>query len=715
MLTYDYTIKRSVGQGKVQEFVPNLIPKTFNSNIISIEGPNSSGKSTLLNIIALGLYGTKNSKVNPVLQAKLKSLNDSNHQKLKFFFEISVPSDSSSIKVSKDNFDGQDILVEEKIGGKYKPISPESFERKYNLIYDIPSNPTERLADLLRELKDDQILYGNKFNNAADYLRKTITQISTSRDTNRLNFVKAQIAERKIERQKLLDEEPKQKELIDTLEKAAYLRYYYYYQNECQRLKDEHERVSEKIKKFGDDGKKISSKLKQLKSKCATTTNVFRARFNEVTPLIDAAISKSERSRFKIWKNINPYQLDIDNLNTTKIEALFYSELIGNDITRIQNQSAYKDATVLQRVLTSIEQYEHSGLVLTKLSVTLGDLIKALKEEYDKSSITVKQYQTLSHTLELLSAIVNDTDELISLNEEISEESVVSQKFAEGATETYYGEKAELSQVETDLEKALSKVSAFYERCCSIGFDENALSKPYTINAATIFLTPEAEQYLKLSEAEITSKIAGLKQTSSKRHNELSALNLFLSNYERELEKLEKQEPHKYEKYKNQLLELLQKTEAISSKILSDNTTNLVNLINKKIKQEDVGKDEEKRRYYNEVSKYLAFRIGNFRHIDKIYTAKIVDLISEKIVTEDDTTIYITDMGTGQSQSAYLLGLLNLNDDRKIIALFDEIAMMDEISLQPIYERLKELQKNSKLLLGILVQKSNQISIRSIE
>ena len=38
MLTYDYTIKRSVGQGKVQEFTPNLIPKTFNNNIIAIEG-----------------------------------------------------------------------------------------------------------------------------------------------------------------------------------------------------------------------------------------------------------------------------------------------------------------------------------------------------------------------------------------------------------------------------------------------------------------------------------------------------------------------------------------------------------------------------------------------------------------------------------------------------------------------------------------------------
>ena len=73
-------------------------------------------------------------------------------------------------------------------------------------------------------------------------------------------------------------------------------------------------------------------------------------------------------------------------------------------------------------------------------------------------------------------------------------------------------------------------------------------------------------------------------------------------------------------------------------------------------------------------------------------------------------------MGTGQSQSAYLLSLLNVkNDTRKIIALFDEIAMMDESSLEPICNKLKELKSKNRLLLGILVQRSNKIAIKPID
>ena len=70
-------------------------------------------------------------------------------------------------------------------------------------------------------------------------------------------------------------------------------------------------------------------------------------------------------------------------------------------------------------------------------------------------------------------------------------------------------------------------------------------------------------------------------------------------------------------------------------------------------------------------------------------------------------------MGTGQGQSAYLLGLLNTNDNRKIIALFDEVAMMDSVSLEPIYEKFKDLYDADRLLVGIVVQKADEIKITS--
>jgi hypothetical protein len=65
-------------------------------------------------------------------------------------------------------------------------------------------------------------------------------------------------------------------------------------------------------------------------------------------------------------------------------------------------------------------------------------------------------------------------------------------------------------------------------------------------------------------------------------------------------------------------------------------------------------------------------------------------------------------MGTGQQQAAYLAGLLTKPNSGKIIALLDEVAMMDSQSIKPIREALHKLYNNGRLLIGIIVQKSEQ-------
>jgi exonuclease SbcC len=94
----------------------------------------------------------------------------------------------------------------------------------------------------------------------------------------------------------------------------------------------------------------------------------------------------------------------------------------------------------------------------------------------------------------------------------------------------------------------------------------------------------------------------------------------------------------------------------------------------------------------------------------------MVDLITGKIISEDNEMIYLNDMGTGQTQSAYISSLLNVDatDSRKIVAMFDEIAMMDDTSLEPILARMKQLYEEKRLILGILVQRSNKFNLISI-
>ena len=119
-------------------------------------------------------------------------------------------------------------------------------------------------------------------------------------------------------------------------------------------------------------------------------------------------------------------------------------------------------------------------------------------------------------------------------------------------------------------------------------------------------------------------------------------------------------------------------------------------------------------KYLEEVSKYLGKRVGTIRHINDMYDVKEINLLDGIVKTTQGKIIRLSDFGTGQSQSAYLLGKLNTEDERPLIALFDEVAMMDDYSLELVFQKLRELYHGNRLVAAIVVQKANQFTVKSI-
>jgi len=78
--------------------------------------------------------------------------------------------------------------------------------------------------------------------------------------------------------------------------------------------------------------------------------------------------------------------------------------------------------------------------------------------------------------------------------------------------------------------------------------------------------------------------------------------------------------------------------------------------------------------------------------------------VNRVVLTEEGKRISFDDMGTGQSQSAYLSSILNVNDRRKMIVLLDEVAMMDKTSLKPVFDMMRSLYRQGKLVMGLVVQ-----------
>ena len=95
-------------------------------------------------------------------------------------------------------------------------------------------------------------------------------------------------------------------------------------------------------------------------------------------------------------------------------------------------------------------------------------------------------------------------------------------------------------------------------------------------------------------------------------------------------------------------------------------------------------------------------------HTGEEIAVKKVNLFKQTIESHEGGIYYLSQMGTGQTQAAYLKSLLSTDDDRTIIAMFDEVGLMDETTLSVIKNKIRELYESNRLLLGLIVQKKDE-------
>jgi exonuclease SbcC len=715
MIVYDYLIEREINKDKWQKFIPESIPKKLD-NLTYIEGPNACGKSTLLNIIALGLFGLKNRRINPALQIKMNSLLSANYQKLTFSFEI--VSKNGALRSEKLDSSGLDIIVKESLDGKnYKPLSYEKFEEKYNLIYDIPNNPTERLPELLKELKDEQLQFGNKIYQFSLYLNVVLTEIGNSRNEKKLEETKKKIEDFTKQKEEIEKTVPELELFLNELEKAAYLKYYLQYLAENQGLSENKERIEKEIQSFVDTGQKVTSRISTDKKKISQSQANFIQVFRTITPLIEGLLPKTEKRRFQIWKEINPYSVEMHDLENIVTELLHFRELFTRQLENMERDNTFRDANVLKKVLTALKEFENSPLVIPQLKVTIGELVAILEEENAKSVVLMSKYENLNNALGLLDKLEISVNDMKSRLEDLKQEKTLSKQHSDTVND-YYEKKRQLDNVKRDLNISISKRDNFYLKCCSKGIDKDQLASPSADLFKAAPVNNVVKEYLSLTEQQVLDKINDINRQISNKRNQLPGINVLINQFSRDLRQLENLTAHKYEKEASKIEELQRRTQILSQKILSKYNADLQVLIDSSNNYSEVSEDkleQDTSKYYNEVYHYLASRIGTFRHVNGLYKAKMVNILSKVIVTEEDDIIRINTMSTGQTISAYLLSLLNIpkSDKRKIIALFDEIAMMDDTSLEPVRQSMKKLFEENRLILGILVQKGNSVNIKA--
>ena len=251
MIKYDYKIERTNGIN-VDEFFP--VKELLDlPNAVYIKGPNSLGKSTLLNILALAFYGNEASEneMQPQLKEKLESLMDTTHQTLTFNVQINNEVLGDNLLIEKDNPNTKDITIYRMNNGNKKPISPDLFTSEFKLIYDIPTNPLERLPSLLVEVQNGQREIGDKIHLFRSFLQETVSEIRDSKDPNQIIKVTNQIDTIKSEIAKGINENSEREDEHKLIEQFYLLRTWISLEERIEAEKDSILRKKYQISKSG--------------------------------------------------------------------------------------------------------------------------------------------------------------------------------------------------------------------------------------------------------------------------------------------------------------------------------------------------------------------------------------------------------------------------------------------------------------------------------
>ncbi|BCY17705.1 hypothetical protein hrd7_15540 [Leptolinea sp. HRD-7] len=717
MLKIDYTLERDIS-GDIEIFKPKDLPKEFESNVLYIKAPNASGKSTLLNLIALGLFGNKLStdEIDPVLKNRIIELQSSSRQKVIFDICIDNPEMGLSILSSKKNRETQDISVIKKVGDKSTQLSAETFFKEFRVIYDIPQKPLERLPQLISEIQTKQNDLGNRIGLLKDFLRTKIEEIRNSKDPNILSDLENK-------RKQLIDElENNEKDLkahqffLENLNTYFLTRTYVSLYDRLEESKKRYAKVKEEISCTQVKGTKIAKKQTEISNQIKESINTCRTLFFGTRILLEKILPNNEKDRFILWdqSSIDDEVNFPQNHHTLRNQSNYFVTLLDTLIEKekISDSLESERYEVYERLISILSDARFSDLTLPGFNQTVSSFLGLLSEEIKIFQEKNKNIKDLSLCKENLSRFIQQLEKTIDLISEFRETE------AQDPDPSYINIQARTIEQE-QLKRFIAKSEAdmFDLRKTLVANGIDPLKARIILNQTK--QASEISTYLDASDIQLSKTIEEFTQRIHSYKDRIEAIQRNITIKTNLISEMNNRETHPYYQYLNRIEVLFQYVQRLEQRFKNQFMTYAKHskeitsggILTQKLQENEM-------RYLDNLGIYLGKKIGHVRHIESEYKIQKLNLLKSSIIVEDldkkVIEIMFSDLSTGQSQSMYLRSKLNLNDNKKIIALFDEVATMDETSLKPIKDKLKELYYEKKLLLAIIVQKGEKVEITSL-
>jgi energy-coupling factor transporter ATP-binding protein EcfA2 len=642
-------------------FPPSGTEPKIGSNLVEIEGKNGTGKTTLLNVLALSLgYLDKQKELEtkPLLKRKLQDLKS--NPTLEYSFRIScVKPEPLDLRIDRKK--GQEPIYF--LNGK--PTGSDTLSSKFDVIFLTEDDPSKVVSHSREKLADYLNNLDHRLVTLQESLNENLLDVVEFRDIeSRMRDFEKEIKKRIENIATRKDQQARQEALLKQLERKQEI------QRNLELLRNE--------SKITGQYQELRGKYERLKGKedanLAHKLNKERAELGR----IEGEIKEYDMSIIQICSSLKTYEVEIDGKRLLKNDC---AEL--NQLMHKMEPEKSEQRVILQMVddmIAIFQRYSEDVLVplvekpvkealkdLFRLKVKFGSdrvpmLAKRLREVMDQKRMAIVAQTKTQERIDALQQKRKDLEEIQDLEKEFIE-----------------AEKAFIS-LQTALQEDKGKMIDEWGNLKSVQGD------PVSVR----------------SELEELKVAIGTEEGMKDRYEE----NL------RNLNESRTKKP-KYEKNENQLKSLNEQVAKLRENLYQW-TRILSNPIGTRREFESAKQrvgfslsDYEK--FVKAVGEYLGDQFEPVLFDLKFHNIKFFDIEKETFITDTDREIPINKLSQGQNKIATLTGIFKKMDpNKKKIVLVDEIADLDPENLQEVKKRLREKCEEGSLLLAVLVRPSHE-------
>lgn len=658
-------------------------------NIFFIRGTNDQGKTTTLNMVALGLYANyglskdkgiiSDSLISDSLRAKMDYLMSDHLDHLEFDFEIKSMDSRTSIH---SRYHNNDLLTE--LNGEI--AGPEFFNENVQVLYDIPDDPLVKLQSSVRLIRENLLDYERYLQRYYIDIEHKLTQIKDFKKKE----MKIKENEDSLENtRKELDLKKKTKEKVgEELSKLEIIEDVFLSYDICdlmaqcdmelKNLKDKRTKLKQKglgggTPKFQQQVREFNLSNGNVKSSLATVK-----KYSEI-------LSKEQVSFFaSIGKKLNGLYKPQD-IDTTTIEK--WNDTINSIILQLEEDpinKQFKDEEKQYELVSKIMGVLNEYLTLD-MSIP-GTNVNGIFSFYRELEEFRKEIEPKISRKKDLSKLIKELKTLINFLSDLKEKREFLPDVDEQQMYDYSQIEKDITQLETKLSNLDVQASKYKERI-------NSLPENDIIEILKYPGKREQYQRTKKEFEDLCEEIKDLEQKESTltiRIRELGVVKVPTAHDEKWLR----------EEYNN-CANLIPKIMKWSKSLEHVN-----------FRKTDLGINyDQAREFFDALSEYFAEILQIVYFEKKSWEVEKVDLVNRQYIIKDRKPIKFIQMGAGHTAlNSILTRIKQKFGGKKKIILVDEIGHMDYKNIGILVEEIKDQIKNGETILALITIADSTVS-----